>query len=1100
MRVSARWASILVAVLQPPVLPASPSLHPPFVANGPDLRGDLSSPAWRQGEKVSGFTLIDSGEAPSAPTDAWVLRDRDHLYVAFVCHDPAVDRLVTETSGHDGPVTSDDCVELIIDPTNGDTWCYHIAANSSGVHWDARHAPVGTSVGYASGVTASGKAMPDRWVCELRVPFGGLGGAPQPGEVWGINLCRTRRTSPEPELTSWAAAPRGFAVAETCGDAVFAAAPGPVTVNVLSRGGVCADTNETGANVFVLQARNAGEGAAEVKAEVALSGRVVAVERELVPPGQSRQVRVRYLLPSEGQPLCGFSVSVNGDQAYASQIRAMEPTYRGPRTWQVANPLFEELLGGQPPGYRQEGTLFWGHLNNVSILRETARRFAVRYTEEDAYREHAEHRLILIGHGVVRDLNHPHPIARWRVRNAPIPGRLPEGVPWVLDPRAIEANMVAVEEVFAGPHPLVFCVFAGDEVEDIAIKQGVALMARPGDYAYIRQADEEVRREFGGGTWGIPAGSAERDPNPFKWIAFRRWVNSRLRERHRQMRGIVKHHAPKLPFLSTDSGGLVPLEWSQQAELFDIFTIQTRCLGSPWRAQPGCITKVIADLTGKEFWPCVHIENYGMNTTPQEAVEELSQVFRNGATGLHLYMPDTANARKQVGDTRVSYFGSPRRWHTVTNILDLLRTMPRPCYPPHERTAILFNDDTLQAIPYDAYRPYTDQTEACYTFLGPVARSWFRFVDCGQLLRWPSLAERLDVLFVPCARHQRTQVYAKLREFVHAGGTLICGDSHAFETDLLGNDTSGARRELFGVDVGDPVKAKAIRPAFLQPPPHLAIGGEAHRLTPDPGVEVLATYGDGTAAMTCSRVGEGRAVLFGTNPFSLDAVPDAAWRAFFTDWLKQLGAPTGLDIWRFRFPESVIWREPEEPGLCLTNNRVLWQEEVPRFTQNAETGGSYSYSLPPDAMPDAGLGVGAVPFTRGHLTDRGAGVMARKLKPTGHSGYALPASRWLVQWVEPSPVSITFDLRTAWTPLRLKLWFCDTLPPLAVEGSVDGTRWQELSRANGQHAGSDVFDLVLDFRNRPPCRYLRLSLDARREGDILTLVEVEIWGRDTEGK
>ena len=225
-----------------------------------------------------------------------------------------------------------------------------------------------------------------------------------------------------------------------------------------------------------------------------------------------------------------------------------------------------------------------------------------------------------------------------------------------------------------------------------------------------------------GNQFGIPAGILERDPDPYKWIAYRRFCHAKLRERNRRIHDIVRKYAPGMPIVSTDEGGVYSYEQSAQAELFDIFTQQSGPRGR-WRAQVGCVTKVLADLTGKEVWPCVHIENYMLNTTPEETVEEISQVFRNGGTGLHLFLSDIQGSRKWVLDTKVTAVGSPRRWHTLLNIVDLLKTMPVPKYPDYDRTAILFNDDTLAAQPYDAKRPYGEQTESCYTMLGPVARS-----------------------------------------------------------------------------------------------------------------------------------------------------------------------------------------------------------------------------------------------------------------------------------------------------------------------------------------------------------------------------------------
>jgi hypothetical protein len=205
--------------------------------------------------------------------------------------------------------------------------------------------------------------------------------------------------------------------------------------------------------------------------------------------------------------------------------------------------------------------------------------------------------------------------------------------------------------------------------------------------------------------------------------------------------------------------------------------------------------------------------------------------------------------------------------------------------------------------------------------------------------------------------------------------------------------------------------------------------------------------------------------------------------------VKSLGAPAGLDIWRFRFPKSVIWREPRQEGLCLTNNRVVWEEERPRYYQNRDAGGSYSYSLAPDAMPDAAA-TGDISFAQGHLTDRRQSLRATKTGNWRAAPYALPASRWMVSWAKIEPVSVTFDLRQPWKATQFKLWFGDTLPQVTVEGSLDGEKW----RAVGEVAGEDVYDLTIALNQKTACRYLRASFAARKTGQKLTLVEAEVWG------
>jgi hypothetical protein len=1066
----------------------------PILPQGPALKGDLSDPLWQQAARLTDFATVDEGAPAQTPTEAYVLADAQALYIAFVCHEPNMDQRVTETSGHDGPVLTDDCVEVVLDPPNGQTWAWHWAINSIGVIWDALERPGRTEGRWTNRPESSSRRAADRWTVELRFPYAAYGVTPQPGETWGLNLGRTRRAGAL-EVTSWSPAPSGVDDPERCGQMIFPAAAGPVQIMSLSRGGCSADANATGRNVFVCSIRNAGDQPVTADCAVAADGKPLAQSKAPIPAQQTREVRLAYAVP-EGQPLLQFTVKANGQTLYATSLQAAASAPQGPKSWQLADPLYRELLGAQPPGLCREGSLVWGHLNDIRILREFARRFAVGYSEAEAYQEHADHKFILIGHSVTRSLDEPHGMARYRVRNAPCPVRLPKDVPWHLDPASIDLAISDMEDVFKGPHPLVFGIFAGDEVVDIALKEGAELARKPGDYSYIKQADAEVREQFGGGKYGIPLGLAERDPDPYKWIAFRRWVNAKMRERNQRLHDTVRRYDAQMPLISVDGGGEPGVyELSAQADLFDIFTNQHASRGQPWRCTLGYHVKVMADLTGKEVWPCAHVEHYVVGLTPEETVEELSQIWRNGGSGLHLFLPHTGAEQRLVGDTKHCLFGSPDRYHTITNIMDLIRTMPRPKLPAAGRTAILSNDDTLCAEPYDLRRPYSEQTESCYTFLGPIARSWFRFIDCAQVRQWTDLRKRFDLIWLPTARYQTPEVVARLRAFVEQGGTLVCADPQAFGNDTLGNDTSAAREALFGVKVGEKVERKQLCPKAAALGKPLALPGEAYALQPAAGVEVLAAYEDGSPALTSRRLGQGRAILFGSNPFAFTAIPDADWQRFFKAWSKQLGMSGPQDIWRFRFPDSVIWKAPPLPGVCLTNNHVLWRNEQPLTVNNLDTGGGYSLSPAPVAMPDVAAREGLIPFAAGHLTDRRTGIKSRKTRPGRGAPYALPASRWMLSWDASEAVTITFDLRQARTLRELRLWYCDVLPGVEVSGSADGQSWRKLGEAQGQVAGEDVLELHVPLAAGAPGRYVRVTIPARQAGEKLSLVEAEVWGQ-----
>ena len=774
-------------------------------------------------------------------------------------------------------------------------------------------------------------------------------------------------------------------------------------------------------------------------------------------------------------------------------------------SWVIEHPKYRSLLSNEPPGLRSQGGLIWQHLLDVPVGRATGVRWGIRFVSEEMYRLHGELGFKLIASGPNRtdDLEMARKHKLQTVPECPRQKPLPNGDRLhILHPDSIKYYFEGVTEFLDHPDAnLMWGIFAGDEDDDVAVYRSAMLKRKPAGHTYIHEFDRQVRDQFGGGKWGIPAGIKNLDPNPYRWIALYRYVAASLRDRQRRLYELVKGRNKKLVVTSFDSpGGVYPTEWSLLAPYADLFTLQMGYPGGStrWRATAGFHCKVGSDLTGKDFWPCTHFEHYNYpHSRPEEVLEEISQIFRNGGTGIHIYLPDTLNISKAKGDLRTSYFSSPRRFHTVMNIARFIRTMPRLKLPDYSKTAILHNDDTIASRPHDNPDIYGQATETCYTFLGPVATSWFKFIDSAQVLKWPKLHDRYDVIYLPAARYQRKQITARLRQFVEDGGTLVCGDPEAFETDLLGNDTSALRTAIFGVTLGDRSRAKAIRVRKLGWTGELPIHSPAFTLKPGPGVEVLATLDDGTPAITSHKLGRGRAVLFGANVLLTRNVADQQWREFFRAFVKSMGTPTGFDIWNFKLPESLIWHEPRQAGVCLTNNRIVWREELPLFHQNVRTGGTYSYSTPPDTLPE-NLKADAIPFSAGRLTDRRRAIHAEKESARPYVGFKLPESHWVASWSNPRPVAVTFDLKQPRVLTQVKLWYRDTLADMTFEGSRDGKTWKPLGKARGHrgHPG-DVYDKVVDLPRGPSSRYLRIHFAGRQPREKLTLAEVELWAAES---
>jgi len=186
-----------------PTMADIPSVVVPRVSAPPKIDGVLDDAAWQNQQKL----MLDSsasgvsGKRPSQPTEAFIVRDDSHLYIAFRCSEPEVDKLRTLEKNRDGHVWIDDSVEVFLSPATAAKKYYHFMTNPLGTQYDG--------IGYMAtewnpaweSKTKTGKG---EWTVEIAIPFSILELGDM-DEVWRINLCRNRFAGNQsPEYSSWA--------------------------------------------------------------------------------------------------------------------------------------------------------------------------------------------------------------------------------------------------------------------------------------------------------------------------------------------------------------------------------------------------------------------------------------------------------------------------------------------------------------------------------------------------------------------------------------------------------------------------------------------------------------------------------------------------------------------------------------------------------------------------------------------------------------------------------------------------------------------------------------------------------------------------------
>ncbi len=175
------------------------------------IDGHLDEKTWQNSPRIA-FIMPwnDPQREGSQGTTARLLWDAKNLYIAYECADPYLDSEVTE---HDGPVYTEDAVEIFATPNAGDIGAYFgyemningalldYIAFGGGSEWTANIHPAWQSEGVEIATSYIGTLNDhsDRdqsWILEIAIPlanFRHLGGhiPPRDGDRWRAGLNRT---------------------------------------------------------------------------------------------------------------------------------------------------------------------------------------------------------------------------------------------------------------------------------------------------------------------------------------------------------------------------------------------------------------------------------------------------------------------------------------------------------------------------------------------------------------------------------------------------------------------------------------------------------------------------------------------------------------------------------------------------------------------------------------------------------------------------------------------------------------------------------------------------------------------------------------------
>jgi len=172
------------------------------LVDGPiSVDGVLDDAPWASAIPFSGFTSSTQGGLVPNTTRVMIVRDAEALYFGIRCGETHMDKLVATKTSRDSSVWSDDCVELFLDIEHQHRSFTQLVINSVPTVYDARdRSGTWDAEWQVASATDDGG-----WTLEIRMSWASLEIAPpEPGGIWGMNVCRERQTEQRKELHNWA--------------------------------------------------------------------------------------------------------------------------------------------------------------------------------------------------------------------------------------------------------------------------------------------------------------------------------------------------------------------------------------------------------------------------------------------------------------------------------------------------------------------------------------------------------------------------------------------------------------------------------------------------------------------------------------------------------------------------------------------------------------------------------------------------------------------------------------------------------------------------------------------------------------------------------
>ena len=168
-------------------------------AKPPVIDGEMGEDEWKAAAAVTGFIQYEPrrGEVSDVRTEAFLLYDTGHLYVAFRAWD--AEPITAELTQRDADLFLDDAVAVVLDTTFDRRSGYYFITNALGTQADGRIADDGRILesSWDAPWQSAARRTDYGWSAEFSLPLSSFRYAAGKSQIWGINFGRSRRRTLE---------------------------------------------------------------------------------------------------------------------------------------------------------------------------------------------------------------------------------------------------------------------------------------------------------------------------------------------------------------------------------------------------------------------------------------------------------------------------------------------------------------------------------------------------------------------------------------------------------------------------------------------------------------------------------------------------------------------------------------------------------------------------------------------------------------------------------------------------------------------------------------------------------------------------------------